>query len=306
MSKIVSAGVLASAVLLGGCVTANISPQPEVFDRGGETEIVAASVDSQILRMLTINLAHGRGDGFHQALQRRKTAIENLDAIEALIRREQPDVVALQEADSPSAWSGGFDHVDYLARAAKFDWGVHTAHAEGAGLAYGTAIISKLPMHDHDAHTFEPARASLPKGFSLATIDWPQTGMTIDVVSVHLEPLRTAIRKRQAMEVISFLSDRKRPLVLMGDLNTEWNHEDGVLRDLVEKLELTAYVPDHEDAITYPRLGRRLDWILISREFEFVKLKILVDEISDHRAVVAELRKTAEPTNHVASGSDRP
>lgn len=297
--------LLALLVLMGGCVTANRSPQPEFFSRGGEPEIVAASIGSQTLRMLTVNLAHGRGDGFHQALQRRETARENLDAIGAMIRREKPDVVALQEADSPSAWSGGFDHVDYLARAAEYDWGVQTTHAEGSGLAYGTAIISKLPIHGHDAHTFEPARASMPKGFSLATIDWHETGMVIDVVSVHLEPLRTAIRKRQATEVIDFLSDRDNPLIIMGDLNTEWDHEDGVLRDLVDRLELTVYVPEHKDAITYPRLGRRLDWILISRELEFVELKILVDEVSDHRAVVAELRQAVQPGASVVAGGDR-
>ena len=129
--------------------------------------------------------------------------------------------------------------------------------------------------------------------------------MVIDVVSVHLEPLRSAIRQRQAAEVITFLRDRNRPLVIMGDLNTEWDHEDGVLQNLVEELELTVFVPEHEDAVTYPRLGRRLDWILISRELEFVKLKILVDEVSDHRAVVAELRKAVQPSGHVTRGGDR-
>ena len=297
--------VLTLLVSMGGCVMANTAPQPEFFARGGEPEIVAASIGTQTLRMLTINLAHGRGDGFHQALQRRETARENLDAIGAMIRREKPDVVALQEADSPSSWSGGFDHVDYLARAADYDWGVHTAHAEGSGLAYGTAIISRLPINGHAAHTFKPAAASMPKGFSLATIDWPGTGMVIDVVSVHLEPLRTAIRKRQATEIIAFLSARNNPLVIMGDLNTEWDHKDNVLQDIVDQLELTAYVPDRKDAITFPRLGRRLDWILISGELEFVKLKILVDEVSDHRAVVAVLRQAVQSRGNVVAGGDR-
>jgi len=297
--------IAALALFLGGCITANLSPEPEIFSHQVEPEVVAASMNPKILRMLTINLAHGRGTGLHQALQGKEKAKANLDAVDALIRKENADVVALQEADSPSAWSGGFDHVDYLARAAKYGWGVHTAHAEGAGLAYGTAIISRLPMNGHDAHTFEPARASLPKGFSIATIDWPGAGMVIDVVSVHLEPLRSAIRQRQATEVIAFLRDRNRPLVIMGDLNTEWDHEDGVLQNLVEELELTVFVPEHEDAVTYPRLGRRLDWILISRELEFVKLKILVDEVSDHRAVVAELRKAVQPSGHITRGGDR-
>lgn len=287
--------VVATMVMCAGCVTANQAPQSEIFAPAEETVLIPSPERIPSLRFLTINLAHGRGTGFHQALQSGKRARNNLDAVESMIRREDPDVVALQEADAPSAWSGGFDHVDYLAKAASYGWGVHTAHAEGAGLAYGTAIISRLPMNGHDAHTFRPAQASLPKGFSLATVEWPETGMIIDVVSVHLEPLRTAIRQRQAKEIIEYFRERQNPLVLMGDLNTEWGHEDGVLLDILEQLRLSIYVPDGDDTVTYPRLGRRLDWILISSELVFAGFEVLVDKVSDHRAVVADLRQAASP-----------
>jgi endonuclease/exonuclease/phosphatase family metal-dependent hydrolase len=274
---------------LAGCVSYELAPQPEVFARGSEYRVVRASVQAPRLRLLTVNLAHGRGTGFHQAFQTADDARRNLDGIEALIRREAPDVIALQEADAASAWSGQFDHVDYLARAADYDWGVHTSHARGIGLSYGTAVLSRLPVRDHAALTFVPARAALPKGFSLATVYWPEAGIELDVISVHMEPLRQAVRQRQASQLVAALADRPRPLVIMGDFNTEWDHEDGVLRQLTDELGLVAYSPEGDAIVTYPRLGRRLDWILVSEPLRFKGFHVLDDEVSDHRVVVADV-----------------
>jgi len=293
------AAILLVTGVLSGCVSYQLAPQPEVFDRAPAYRLVEASLEEPSLRLLSVNLAHGRGTGFHQAFQDSDDARRNLDGVESLISREAPDVVALQEADAPSAWSGRFDHVDYLARSAGYDWGVHTTHAIGVGLAYGTAVLSRFPVEDHAALTFAPAPAALPKGFSLATVYWPEGDLEFDVVSVHMEPLRQAVRQRQAMQLVEALTDRTRPLVIMGDFNTEWDHKDGVLKQLVEELQLTAYSPEGEDIITYPRLGRRLDWILVSAPFRFDRFRVLDDEVSDHRAVIADL--TVDPEESARS-----
>ncbi len=293
-----------AAVTAAGCVTHNLGPQPEFFTPEHARENGDSRNHEHTIRMLSVNLAHGRGNGFHQALQGEEEARRNLDAVEALIRRESPDVVAFQEADAPSAWSGRFDHVDYLARAAKYGWGLHTAHAEGLGLSYGTAVMSRLPIKEHAAHTFIPARAALPKGFSLATVRWDRYDLDIDVVSLHMEPIREEIRKRQAEELIAALADRGRPMVLMGDFNTDWEAEDGVLQRLVEGLDLTAWSPDAEDVVTFPRLDRRLDWILISRHFRFAGFEVLDDAVSDHRAIVADIEIDSE--RHRLAESESP
>lgn len=283
--------VLAAIVLVAtsGCVHYNLDPQPVVFSRDAGYRVVSATVSGPQLKVLTVNLAHGRGTGLHQAFQDAGDARRNLDAVDALIARESPDVVALQEADAPSAWSGRFDHVDYLARSAGFGWGVHATHARGSGLAYGTAVLSRLPLEDSGAVTFAPAAATLPKGFSIATVRWPEAGIDLDVVSVHLEPLRASVRRRQAEQIIAALADRRRPLVIMGDFNTDWDGIDGALPMLAEELGLAVYAPSGEGIVTYPRLGRRLDWILISEPLRFAGFRVLEDDVSDHRAVAAEI-----------------
>jgi endonuclease/exonuclease/phosphatase family metal-dependent hydrolase len=293
------------AVTVCACVSPNLAPHPSTFSPAHHHPASVNAADNLTLRMLSINLAHGRGDGVHQAFQDEQDARRNLDAVEALIRRQSPDVIGLQEADAPSKWSGNFDHVEYIAEAAEFKWGMHTAHARGLGLSYGTAVISRLPIEDHAAYTFRPAPASLPKGFSLAIVRWPGKGIEIDVVSVHMEPLRESIRQRQAIELVAALADRKRPLVMMGDFNTEWDDDDGVLRKIVNGLNLTAHAPLQEDLVTFPKLDRRLDWILVSSEFRFVDFDVLDDPVSDHLAIVADLALTMDGEEGRLAGSGR-
>ena len=288
---------------LGACVGYRLSPEPRLHAHDGFLQVQPAAVADGTLSVMTVNLAHGRGNGFHQLLQDGDTARENLDAVGVLIDRERPQVVALQEADAPSGWSGAFDHVGYLARSTGFSWSLRSAHAEGAGLRYGTALISRLPVSDKGAYTFAPARAALPKGFSLLTVRWPATGQLVDVVSLHLEPLRAAVRQRQMRQLVAALADRDRPLIVMGDFNTEWGHDDGVLERVAEDLRLQAYAADDPDLATYPRLNRRLDWILVSGHFEFVSYRVLPDPVSDHRAVVAELRARKRKDDPVAGSS---
>ena len=286
------AGAAATLLIaLTGCISPLLGPDPEFF-AGDETR-ESAPVDDG-LRVMTLNLAHGRGNGFHQALQGKDRALANLKEIEGIVQREHPHVIALQEADQPSGWSGDFDHVEFLANSAGFDWGVHTAHAEGVGLSYGTAVLSRLTVADYGAYTFNPAAASLPKGFSLATVDWSEAGLLIDVVSVHLEPLRMEIRQRQARELVAALADRPRPLVVMGDFNSDAEDDDSPLRNLARKLDLQLFRPDTDGLSTYGSSGSRLDWILLSRQLDYVDQKIWPDVVSDHRAVVAEISLAAD------------
>jgi endonuclease/exonuclease/phosphatase family metal-dependent hydrolase len=120
-----------------------------------------------------------------------------------------------------------------------------------------------------------------------------------------MEPLREAIRQRQAVELVAALADRKRPLVMMGDFNTEWDDDDGVLKKLVDGLDLTAHAPLQEDLATFPKLDRRLDWILVSSEFRFVDFDVLDDPVSDHRAIVADLALTMDGEEGRLAGSGR-
>lgn len=287
----ISGTLLVGMLVLQGCATAerHVTPQVRTF------ETPEASTDRHdgsdtTLRVMTLNLAHGRGEAFHQLLESTDTTLSNLDKISALLQREQPDVVALQEADGPSYWSGNFHHVDYLAEQAAYSHAVDGLHVNGMGLAYGTALLSDLDLKQAQAITFDPELAMTPKGFVVSTLDWPgKANLQIDVVSLHLEFSSAEIRRQQALELIDFMRDRQRPMIVMGDFNAEWSEENNPVELIAGELGLSAYRPQAEGQGTFAYNGKRLDWVLISAGLEFRSHRVMSDAVSDHRGVVVEL-----------------
>ena len=285
------AGLLLTGLILQGCATTRLDATPAVQSyriASDQLPVVADERDAG-LRIMTLNMAHGRGDSFHQLLQRSATTVANLDAIAALLKDSGADIVALQEADGPSFWSGNFNHIDYLADNGAFSQSVHGVHVDGLGLSYGTALIANLELRDPKAITFDPAVSPVPKGFVVSTISWPGSpDIDVDIVSVHLDFASRSIRKKQAMELIETLKDRKRPVIIMGDFNTEWQRNSTV-QYISQELALSTFSPEGTGLETFPAFGERLDWILVSAGISFRSYQVIPDTVSDHRGVIAEL-----------------
>ena len=238
--------------------------------------------DGDVLRVMSLNLAHGRADGAHQIFHGRDDIEANLDAVASVIDRERPAVVALQEADGPSFWSGGFGHVERIAGDRSF---ARAENVRGLGLSYGTALISTATLQAPEAVTFDPTWPTFSKGFIVASIRWGDAA--IDGVSVHLDFASASTREAQLAQLRAALELRGRPLVVMGDFNTEW---EGALRAFAESMNLR---PPEKVHPTFPGSGRAIDWILISEELRFRSCRVLPDTLSDHQAIVAEIERAA-------------
>lgn len=292
--------LLASSCFLSSCATTELHSEPKIEIHGHLNE----ESTSESLKVLTLNLAHGRGRGFHQLFQNTETTIKNLNRVSALLNREDPDVVSLQEADGPSFWSGNFDHVTFLADGGNFAWSVRGAHADNLGLSYGTALLSKLEIHQPEAITFSSEQSAVPKGFIVSAVRWPgRNDLEVDVVSVHLDFTSKSIRVEQVTELVDTLKRRDRPVIVMGDFNTDWQDKDSALRYIAHELSLNPYEPENTNLDTFPTFGERLDWILVSPGIRFQSYRVIPDVVSDHRGVVAEL--TLEPTiGNSSQGAD--
>jgi endonuclease/exonuclease/phosphatase family metal-dependent hydrolase len=285
-------GLLLLSLLLQSCATNQLRTFPAVQSYQ-HRDLQLPTYDettAPAIRVMTLNIAHGRGDSFHQLLQDSDTTLANLTTIASLFRATAPDVVALQEADGPSFWSGNFDHVEYLANRAAFRRSVHGAHVDGIGLSYGTALLANVDLTDAHAVTFDPSLSAVPKGFVISTIRWPgEPCVDIDVVSIHLDFARQSVRRKQATELIETVRRRNRPVIIMGDLNSEWQGQDSTVQYLSRELGLSAYGPERDDLNTFPAFGERLDWILVSPDLKFRSYQVLPDIVSDHHGVVAEV-----------------
>ncbi len=256
-----------------------------------ETQLAAqprgqAQPEDDVLTVMTVNMAHGRADRFHQALLRKRTIKNNLERISRLLERVEPDVVAVQEADGPSAWSGRFDHVKWLAENAGYGWHMRGSHARMAGLDYGTGLLCRRAAREASSVAFARTPPTPRKGMVVATVE--HHGVAIDVISVHLDFARKRARRAQVESIIALVKERNRPVIIAGDLNAEWV-EGGAPKTLADALNLQAWQP-REEMVTFPSFGKRLDWILVSPHLEILEQKVLPETVSDHRAVVAQLR----------------
>jgi len=261
-----------------------------------ETIAIQQDYPESVIRVATLNLAHGRKDSLNQLFVMESSFKENLSDIADVLTDYRPHVVALQEADAGSRWSGGFDHVEYLASAAGYPWRTHESNAESWLFSYGTALISVLPLAETIKHTFEPSPPTMDKGFVLAQIDWiygdEKKPRKLDILSVHLDFSRQSVREQQIKEMIEILSARINPTIIMGDFNSEWLAETSVIQELTRKSRFKSYRPQSEYYNTYKY--KRLDWILITKDMEFVDYQVLPDTLSDHAMVVADIRFISE------------
>jgi endonuclease/exonuclease/phosphatase family metal-dependent hydrolase len=248
-----------------------------------------------MLRVLTLNIAHGRKDAFNQMLQRTSTTHQNLDEISDFLVHSNADLIALQEADAPSRWSGKFDHVKYISEKTPYPCRIHASHAQKYMYDFGTALLSRVPYTESILHTFEPSPPTTNKGFVMGKVLWNPGGdlpepISVSVISVHLDFSRKNVRQAQTEEMRAMLPDIATPLIILGDFNTDWDDKDSALKAIAEKGLLQVFEPESPDLGTYKSGKHRLDWILISNDLEFVSYEVPPVTLSDHQPVKATLK----------------
>lgn len=286
-----SCGAVLFLAVMGGIVSVKPGSAEE------SAKAPSPSPKQVTLRVMTLNVAHGRKLSRHQTLLSRAAIEGNLADIAGVIRQEKPDVVALQEADGPSFWSGNFDHVAHIGNLAEVDHHFRGAHvairARNTHLSYGTAMLSRWPLGSTKSHAFAPSPPTPKKGFVIGSVTLPGSAQTIDVVSVHLDFLSKRQRNKQIRQMIDEVRKRENPLIVLGDMNCGWGRNNGSLQLLARNLDIHTFQPSKKIA-TFParRPRRRIDWIFASDEFAFTDYRSLPDPVSDHLGVIAELNLT--------------
>jgi endonuclease/exonuclease/phosphatase family metal-dependent hydrolase len=251
-------------------------------------------------RLVTLNIAHGRGLNPIQGASTVERLQRNLQRIAALLRRIKPDVVALQEIDQCSAWAGNFDQLDYLARRTSMAYsafGVHNRREGRLNLAYGNAILSRHPLITSETVSFGERRVG-EKGFIYAELELPDGHLPL--VNLHLHYRSRAKRFDQLDRLLEFLQEKEAahggtwptlPIVC-GDFNTPEKAAD-VTGALLEHLQELG------DYSLHPRRGRTFPSVLPVRRLDFVylppralrpKSRVLRSLVSDHRPVMVDFQ----------------
>jgi endonuclease/exonuclease/phosphatase family metal-dependent hydrolase len=160
------------------------------------------------LRIVSYNIKHGLGmDGKI-----------DLERIARVIAAEKPDIVTLQEVDQGCARSGSVDQAAQLGKLLKM-----TPHfgkfMDFQGGEYGMAVLSRLPVEKTVVHRLpDGAEPRIALEVQVKSPRWPGR---FSVVGIHHDWTDEEIRVRQVKALLEALADRKTPVILAGDFNTE-------------------------------------------------------------------------------------
>lgn len=228
----------------------------------------------------------------------------DLDEIAALIKQQDPDIVALQEVDRFRARSGFVDQVAYLGGMLGMHWAYSPSYvdvevAQGRGM-YGNALLSKYPIVSSLAHTVW-RRAELHPGEenwviekrSLLETKIDVNGRPIRAYATHLSTTADQ-REKQVRDVVTTLAQVQGPKVFMGDFNA---HETDVeMHPILQVLRNAFDVAETAGnwRMTYPNGSKAvetIDFIFVSPEIHVKEAHVIVEEsgISDHNPVVATI-----------------
>ncbi len=250
------------------------------------------------VRLVTYNIAHGRGLTPIQGFTSPRKIRVNLRKIAALFDELAPDVIALQEIDEKSLWAGNFDHLDYLRVHAGFPHGIFGINNRRLGLlnlSYGNAILSRYRIADSETVVFGTKKVG-EKGFLYAEIDIE--GRRVPIVTLHLHFSSRVQRMKQLDRLVSWLRDKKRshggnwyvPPIICGDFNTPGHTDDATAA-------LQSHLTDYGDYEMHPRTGatfpspmpsRTLDFIFLPSGCTLSRCEIVRSFLSDHRPVVVD------------------
>jgi endonuclease/exonuclease/phosphatase family metal-dependent hydrolase len=250
------------------------------------------------LRLVTFNIAHGRGLTPIQGITSQRKLRHNLRRIAALLDRLAPDIVAVQEIDERSRWAGNFDHLDYLRVHTKFPhtvFGINNRRTGLLNLSYGNAVLSRHPIRTAETVTFGQRQLG-EKGFLYVEFD--VHGRKIPLVNLHLHFSSRAQRLRQLERLLAWLRDKHRlhasswhmPPIVCGDFNNSGTRDDATAA-------LLSHLSDYSDYVLHPATGgtfpspmprRALDFIFLPSACAGARCEVVRSMLSDHRPVVVE------------------
>ena len=249
---------------------------------------------------MTYNIAHGRGLLPVQGVSRKRRVESKLLKIARLVKNCSPDILAIQEIDQNSFWSGRMDQVEFLQNACGFPYaifGINAHRASRLNLNYGNAIFSKHPIIETEHMTFGRKRNLGQKGFVFAEINFH--GRHLPIINMHLHYRSRQQRFRQLGIFLQYLNAKFQdehtswsiPPVICGDFNTSNRKEDATAALLAYLSKTNHYHLYPQKGHTYPSWlpTRRLDFIFLPSALQKIRSRIVRSYLSDHRPVLIEV-----------------
>ncbi|NJD10253.1 MAG: hypothetical protein FIB01_07350, partial [Gemmatimonadetes bacterium] len=235
------------------------------------------------LRVVTYNIRHGAGSD----------DTLNLERTAAVLRRLQPDIVALQEVDERVTRSGG---VDQAARLGEL-LGMHPAFGsfmDYQGGRYGLALLTRFPIRR--ATPVRLRDGNEPRVALVVEQALPDSS-ALTAISVHFDWVANdSFRYAQAQQVAAVLDTLRTPYLLMGD----FNDEPGSRTLALFQARATEVRKPADEHFTFSasRPEKEIDFIFVApaARWRAASARVVPEAVaSDHRPVFAALTLRPEP-----------
>ncbi len=255
-------------------------------------------MSSSKIRLITYNIAHGRGLSLYQGFSPPQRIERIVRKIGHLLQRHQADVAALQEVDCHSHWNQRIDLFSQLLRDGPFRHGVIGLHNRRVGrkpLHYGNAILSRWPITSWQVQDFGHKTLG-EKGFVYAQLSLPDQ-RDLSVVNLHLDYRSRQQRLRQVDTLISHLKAWHKSgknwtwPIICGDFNSADRRRQDAVQHLLRYLqELADYRLHPRNMRTFPSFWPRLalDFVFLPPTCRVQRCEVLTVRLSDHRPVLLE------------------
>lgn len=249
------------------------------------------------LRLITFNIAHGRGLSLYQGFHSAEVIESKLKKITKVLTDAEADIVAMQEVDESSFWNKNINLVDVIRTETPYHYsyiGINNVREGPWNLSYGNALLSRHPIASRHNQPFSSSQIG-GKGFMYAEVDVGH--IRLPIVNLHLDFRSRSRRVEQIDKVIEFLDDRtaggKRVLqpIICGDFNCPARRAGDAVQRIFGYLQQDRhYTLLPENARTFPAHfpTRTIDFVFMPDQFRVHRVEVLPVYVSDHRPVLVE------------------
>lgn len=201
-----------------------------------------------------------------------------------LVENQQLDVLALQEVYRNTAGSTRTDNLASLRTKTMQNMAFAEALSYSGGGQYGVGVLSCYTLMDSStARLYSGSHEQRVLQHTVITVD----GRSVSLYNTHLSFESASLRSRQFAEILDALDSDPNPYrILFGDFNAAAS----------EFAQLRGYTAvNTRDLIFYDDAGERIgkneiDNILVSPNITVLGARLIQNDCSDHRMLVAYLR----------------
>lgn len=271
------------------------------------------SHDTRRLKVAAYNIAHGRGGKYgakNWSHGTKDALLDHLDKISEQIKKENADLIVLNEVDFSSAWSFNINQAEYIAQKCGYSYRLEQKNMGVSvpffSLYFGNAILSKFPIQNPKFIDFQPY-SGLEDIFAgnhdafFCELKVP-TGI-VGIFGIHFEYRSETVRVRCAKILAEMSSELKTPVIILGDFNSTPSNmahskvsENGknAMSLLFDEKKFISYLENSENKkpfYTFPseKPNSLIDWIIGKRIKAFTNPRNIKSNLSDHLMIVAEV-----------------